>query len=121
MKQLFPVLVCLTLIGCVTNYQMTTFYVKNNTNKTVNLKASVDKLSSMGSFVMTLPFTVLPHDSVLARNVQLRKDAPPTAWFTQFIVFPIDSVKLNDPNDANNWIKSTDTKGEQIYIFNVAK
>ena len=121
MKRLFSILTCLTLASCMTNYQMTTFYVKNNTNRTVNFKASVDKLSSMGSFIMTLPFTVLPNDSVIARKVQLRKNAPPTAWFTQFILFPIDSVKLNDPNDAINWIKSTDTKGKQIYIFKVAK
>ena len=121
MKRLFPIFVCFTLASCMTNYKMTTFYVKNNTNKTVNFKASVDKLSSMGSFIMTLPFTILPNDSVLARKVQLRKDAQPTAWFTQFILFPVDSIKLNDPNDANNWIKSTDAKGKQIYIFNVAK
>ena len=118
MKRLFPILTSLTLASCMTNYKMTTFYVKNNTNKTVNFKASVDKYNS---FIMTLPFIVLPNDSVLARKVQLRKDAPPTAWFTQFIIFPIDSIKLNDPNDANNWIKSTDAKGKQIYTFNVAK
>jgi len=121
MKRLFPILTCLTLASCMTNYKMTTFYVKNNTSKTVNFKASVDKFTSAGSFIMTLPFTVLPNDSVLARKVQLRKDAEPTAWFTQFILFPIDSLKLNDPNDANNWIKSTDAKGKQIYTFNVAK
>ena len=121
MKIFFPFFACLTLGSCMTNYKMTTFYVKNNTNKTVNFKASVDKLSLMGSFIMTLPFTVLPNDSVLARKVQLRKDVPPTAWFTQFILFPVDSVKLNDPNDANNQIKSTDAKGKQVYTFNVTK
>ncbi len=121
MKQLLPLLACLSLTSCMTNYKMTTFYVKNNTDKTINFKASVEKLSSGGSFIMTLPFTVLPKDSVLARKVQLRKDASPTAWFTQFILFPVDSVKLNDPNDANNWIKSADAKGNQIYIFNVAR
>lgn len=121
MKRLILILACFALTSCMTNYKMTTFYVKNNTNKTVNFKASVDKLSSMGSFIMTLPFTVLPNDSVLARKVRLRKDAPPTAWFTQLILFPVDSVKLNDPNDANNWIKSTDAKGKQVYTFNVAK
>lgn len=84
-------------------------------------QASVDKLSPMGPFMMTLPFTVLPNDSVLTRKVQLKKDAPPTVWFTQLIIFPIDSIPLNDPNDPNNWIKSTDSKGKPIFIFNVAK
>lgn len=105
----------------MTNYQLTTFYVKNNTNKTVNFKASVEKLSSMGSFNMTLPFTVLPKDSVLARRANFRKGISPTQWFTQFIIFPVDSVVLNDPKDPNNWIKSTDMKGKLVYTFNIAK
>jgi hypothetical protein len=100
---------------------MTTFYVKNNTNKTIHFKASVEKLTSMGIYNMTLPFTVLTMDSVLARKVGIRKGSPPTVWFTQFIIFPIDSIKLNDPNDPNNWINSTDSKGKPIYIFNVTK
>ena len=100
---------------------MTTFYVKNNTNKTVNFKASVDKYSSMGTFNMTLPFTVFPMDSVLARKVSLRNGAPPFAWFTQFILFPVDSIIFNDPNDPVNWIKSFDTKGKPVYTFVVAK
>ncbi len=87
----------------------------------ISFKA-IDKVFSSPSVNWaSLPFTVLPNDSVLARKVQLRKDAPPTAWFTQFVLFPVDSVKLNDPNDPNNWIKSTDAKGKQIYTFNVAK
>ena len=121
MKRLFSILFCLTLAGCMTNYQMTTFYVKNNTNKTVRFKATVEKLSSMGTSYMTLPFTVLPFDSVLARKIGIRKGAAPTVWFTQFIIFPIDSLKFNDPNDPGNWIQSTDPKGKPIYIFNVSK
>lgn len=115
-------LTCVVLFsGCVSNYQSTTFYVKNNANKPINFKASVEKLSSMGPFVVTQPFTVLPQDSVLARYVKLRKDAPPTAWFTEFIIFPADSVKLNDPKDAGNWVKTIDAKGKPVYTFNLAK
>lgn len=105
----------------MTNYQLTTFYVKNNTDKTVNFKASVIKYSSMGQFEMTLPFTILPKDSVLARRAKFRKDVLPNQWFTQFIIFPVDSVVLNDPNISINWIKSTDAKGKLIYTFNIAK
>ncbi len=107
--------------GCVSNYQSTTFYVKNNANKPLNFKASVEKYSSMGPFVMTLPFTVLPQDSVLARSVKLRKDLPPTAWFTDFIIFPADSVKLNDPKNAGNWVKTIDAKGNPVYTFKLAQ
>lgn len=87
----------------------------------MNFKASVEKYSSMGPFVMTLPFTVLPKDSVLARSVKLRKDLPPTAWFSEFIIFPADSVALNDPKKADNWVKTLDAKGKPVYTFNLAK
>lgn len=115
-------LTCVVLFsGCVSNYQSTTFYVKNNASKPLNFKASVEKYSSMGPFVMTLPFTVLPQDSVLARSVKLRKDLPPTAWFTDFIIFPADSVKLNDPKNAGNWVKTIDAKGNPVYTFKLAQ
>lgn len=75
----------------------------------------------MGQFEMTLPFTVLPNDSVLARRGKFKRDASPNKWFTVFILFPVDSVALNNPNLSQNWIKSTDSKGKPIYTFNVAK
>lgn len=103
------------------NYPMTSFYVKNNSDKPLNFKASVMKYSSMGLFEMTLPFTVLPHDSVLARQVGLRKDAQPTAWFTGFIIFPTDSILFNDPNNSANWLKYTDAKGRPVYTFTLTK
>ena len=87
----------------------------------MNFKASVEKISTVGPFIMTLPFTVLPKDSVLARSVKLRKDLPPTAWFHEFITFPADSVSLNDPKNADNWIKTTDAKGRPVYTFNLAR
>jgi hypothetical protein len=121
MKRIYAIITCIALTGCITNYQATTFYVKNNTSKTVNFKASVEKLSSMGTYIMTVPFTVLPADSVLARQVGIRKGAPPTAWFTDFIIFPVDSVQLNDPKDSANWIPSTNAKGKPVYTFNIAK
>jgi hypothetical protein len=121
MKILFYILACLALSNCTTNYPLTTFYVRNNTDKTVNFKASVIKYSSMGQVEMTLPFTVLPNDSVLARRANFRKDVLPNQWFTEFIIFPVDSVVLNDPNISANWIKSTDTKGKLIYTFKIAK
>lgn len=118
MKQLLFILPALAFTSCVSNYAMTTFYVKNNSDKTLNFKASIVKYSSMGGPVeMTLPFTVLPHDSVLARRVGLKKDALPTAWFTKFNIFPTDSISFNDPDNAANWVKSTDANGKPVYTF----
>lgn len=115
-------LTCVVLFsGCVSNYQSTTFYVKNNTNKPMNFKASIEKYSSMGPFIMTLPFTVLPQDSVLARSAKFKKDMPPNVWFTEFIIFPVDSVRLNDPKNADNWVKTINAKGKPVYTFNLAK
>jgi len=121
MKQLFYILTCLAISGCFTNYTVTSFYVKNNTDKTVNFKAAVMKYSSMGEFEMTVPFTVLPNDSVLARRAKFRNDILPHQWFTQFIIFPVDGVLLNDPNIPENWIRSADKKGKPVYSFNIAK
>lgn len=111
----------LAFTGCMTNYPLTTFYVKNNSGKTVHFKAGVIKHSSAGPFEMTVPFTVLPGDSVLARQVHLKKDAPPSVWFTSFIIFPVDSVVLNEPKKDENWIRYTDAKGKTVYTFNIAQ
>jgi len=73
MKSIVYILVCLTFPGCVINYPLTTFYVKNNSDKTINFKASILKYSTMGAFEMMLPFTVLPKDSVIARKQNLEK------------------------------------------------
>jgi hypothetical protein len=105
----------------MTNYPLTTFYVKNNSDKTINFKASIIKQSTMGAFDMTLPFRVFPRDSVVARRANFKKNISPTEWFTQFTIFPVDSVSLNDPKDPNNWLKSTDARGNIIYTFTIAK
>lgn len=121
MKQLYVILIIFGLTACSLNYPTTTFYVKNTTNKTLNFKASIIKYSSMGPFEMTLPFSVPPNDSILARQTGFKKDAEPNKWFTKFTIFPTDSIIFNDPNNSNNWIKSVDSKGRPVYTFNIAK
>lgn len=121
MKQILTVLILLLFSACNVNYPVTSFYVKNTSGKTINFKASILKYSSMGQFEMTLPFAVAPHDSTLARRVGFHKDAVPTAWFRTFVIFPTDSVLLNDPNDDGNWIKSSDEKGKPVYTFTLTK
>lgn len=121
MKKLILFLSIVMYTGCMSNYPRTTFYVKNTSDKTINFTASVMKYSSMGRFEMTLPFMVLPHDSVLARIVGYRKDALPIYWYTKFIIFPVEGIIMNDPNNAENWIKSTDEKGKTIYTFSLTK
>ncbi|MBL0303785.1 MAG: hypothetical protein IPQ23_19150 [Cytophagaceae bacterium] len=121
MKNIIKILTLFALTSCGTNYPMTTFYVKNQSNKTINFKASVIKLSSLGQQLVTVPFTVLPKDSVLARQVGLKIDAKPTAWFHEFIIFPVDSLQTNDPKLAENWIKSINKAGRTIYTFNLTK
>lgn len=121
MKNIVYIFISLLLAGCATNYPLTTFYVKNNTGKTINFKASIIKMTTIGEHEMTLPFMVLPNDSVVARRVNFRKDISPTKWFSQFIIFPVDSVVLNNPNDSTKWVKTTDVKGNPVYTFNIAK
>jgi hypothetical protein len=121
MRNLVILIFTLNCTSCFVNYPLTTFYVKNTTDKTLNFKASVMKRSSMGPFEMTLPFAVLPHDSVIARRTNFKTDASPAAWFTRFIIFPTDSVLFNDPDNQDNWIKTTDERGRPIYTFTMSK
>lgn len=120
MKWIFALLFLVLVTGCMMNYPATKFYVKNNTDQTIYFKASVIKQSTItGPFEMTVPFTVLSGDSVLARHVNFREDAAPTAWFTNFTLLPIEGTLLKDPNQPENWIKSTDDKGKPVYTFTV--
>jgi hypothetical protein len=122
MKKIFFILLTTIMFGsCMTNYPTTTFYVKNTSDNTQNFKASIMKYSSMGPYEMTLPFAVPAQDSVVARKVEFRQDAIPTAWFTEFIIFPSDSVAFNDPKNPENWVKSTDEKGKTVYTFTMTK
>jgi hypothetical protein len=75
----------------------------------------------MGPQILTVPFIVAPNDTILARNVSLHKNAEPQAWFREFIIFPTDSIQFNDPKQPENWVKSFDTKGRAVYIFNLSK
>ncbi|WP_126973225.1 hypothetical protein [Gynurincola endophyticus] len=121
MKYLFLLIILIGFSSCKTNYTLTTFYVKNPTAQSLNFKASIIKYNSMGPYEMTLPFTVLPGDSVLARQVKLRNDIPPNKWFTQFVNFPVEGIVFNDPNLENNWVKSIDEKGKPVFTFTLAK
>jgi hypothetical protein len=121
MRKFTYIIFCLTLTSCFGSYPLTTFYVKNNSDKAINFKASILKQSSMGAFEMTLPFTVLPKDSVLARRGKFINTIKPTDWFTDFVIFPVDSLPMNDPKILSNWVKSTDSKGNPIFIFNISK
>lgn len=119
MKNTILICILLGLTSCMTNYPMTTFYVKNTSNETLNFKATIVKQSSMGTQEMTLPFAVPPNDSVVVRKVGFKKGIEPTAWFTKFIIFPTDSITFNDPNKPENWEKTIDEKGRPVYIFNM--
>lgn len=121
MKLIIIIFAALTLTSCITNYQLTNFYVKNTTDKTLNFKASIIKYSSMGPNEMTLPFAVPPNDSILARQVRFKKGIEPNLWFTKFNIFPADNVSFNDPNNSTNWVKSFDAKGRLVYTFTINK
>ena len=100
---------------------MSTFYVKNTSNKAVNFNASVVKYSQMGPFLLNIPFTVKAQDSVLARKVALRNDLTPENWFEKFEIFPTDSLQFNDPKNSQNWVKTIGKDGKPIYTFNIVK
>ncbi|MBL4643086.1 MAG: hypothetical protein JKY44_05785 [Flavobacteriaceae bacterium] len=103
------------------NYPTTTFYVKNNADKAINFQSTVLKRSSNGPFKVTVPFTVQPKDSVLARKVGFKKDAEPQKWFIEFTISPVVGIKMNNPNKPENWKKGTSIKGKRFYTFTIAE
>ena len=83
--------------------------------------ASVMKFSQSGPYDVNQSFTVKPNDSVLARKVSMRNDVSPEKWFTQFNIFPTDSLEFNDPKNPQNWVKTIGKDGKPIYTFNIVK
>lgn len=100
----------------------TTFYVKNQSEKPINFQSTVLKRSSNGPYEVTVPFTVQPKDSVLARKTMFKKDGEnPQNWFTKFTIFPVDGVKINDPYKAENWKKWINNENRPCYTFIIAE
>lgn len=112
---MIPILL-LALSGCSTQYPTTTFWINNNTEKTVNIKASL--------FIDTLPpphildvfFTIEPEDSVLFRQSTFNKQGNPAKIFKEIKFVPVDK-QINNPSDSTNWIKSMDSNGKPKFNF----
>jgi len=121
-------LICYTLTSCGIlipfperkNFPITTFYVKNNSNETINFSSTV-VVFPMSRGPLTRNFSVSPKDSILARQVEFKKDAEPQKWFLKFEIFPNDNVKTFDPNKSENWKKGFNTKGRPCYTFTIAE
>ncbi|TCN52471.1 hypothetical protein [Flavobacterium circumlabens] len=120
MKKILIVSLILTFMSCG-SYTMSTFYVKNTSDREVNFSAAVVKYSQMGPFLLNVPFTVKPNDSVLARKVKMRNDVSPENWFQKFEIFPVDGVEYNDPKESQNWIKTIGKDGNPVYTFKIVK
>lgn len=120
MKKITAFLIFFSFLSCGT-YTMTSFYVKNTSDKNVSFDASVLKFSQNGPYDVNQNFIIKPKDSVLARKVSMKKDVSPEKWFTQFNIFPTDSLEFNDPKDPQNWLKSYSNDGQLIYVFNIVK
>ena len=102
------------------NYPTTTFYVKNNSNETINFSSSVI-VFPMSRGPLKRTFSVPPKDSILTRQVEFKKDAEPQKWFFEFKIFPNDNVKIFDPNKTENRKKGFDIKGKLFYTFLIAE
>ena len=99
-------------------YPTTIFYVKNNSSETINFNSTV-VVFPMSRGPLTRNFSVPPKESILARQVDFKKDAEPQKWFLEFKIFPNEKVKLFDPNKAENWIKGVNSKGKNyLHIYN---
>lgn len=104
------------------NYPMTAFIVKNTSDKPISFSASVLKHSQiMGPQIIDNSFTVKPKDSLIVRQTNFKRDGEnPQNWFQEFKIFPVDGIEMNDPKNAQNWIKSS-KDNIPIYTFTINK
>lgn len=124
-KIVFFLLAGVPLSGCGSlggNYPLTTFFVKNTSDKPISFTTSIIKRSQMaGPQIITKAFTVNPNDSILARELYYKKDTQsPQGWFSEFKIMPVDGIKMNDPLLASRWKKSTKEKNI-YYTFTLNK
>ena len=102
------------------NFPTTTFYVTNNSTKTINFSSTV-VVFPMSRGPLTRSFSIIPKDTILVRQVEYKKDSEPQKWFLEFKIFPVDGIEMNDPNKAENWIKGINEKERPIYTFTIAE
>lgn len=104
------------------NSPMTAFIVKNTSDKPISFSASVLKYSQiMGPQIIDNSFTVRPKDSIIVRQTYFKRDGEnPQNWFQEFKIFPVKGIEMNDPKNAQNWIKSS-KDNVPIYTFTINK
>lgn len=125
MKAFYFIFISFMLSGCASlngNSPMTAFIVKNTTDKPISFTASVLKYSQIaGPQLITNSFTVQPNDSIIARQTYFKRDGEnPQKWFNEFKIFPVEGIELNDPNLAENWVKSS-KENIPVYTFTLNK
>jgi hypothetical protein len=122
MKKVIVFLIIAMCIACSKEYITTEFYVKNTSFQTIYFEASVFKSSeTLGPYEVFEQFTVYPGDSVLARRRKMEKDCTePQKWFTSFVIYPVEGIQMNNPNLAENWVKSN-KNDTAIYVFTLNK
>jgi len=114
MKKLLLIFIIIE-IGC--SYPMTTFWVNNNTEKEVRFTAGAFHLPSHS--IRTLPFSIPPNDSVLLRRIGLKEGGNITNIFGDISFVTMDSIKIKDPMNLENWQKAKDKNGQTIFIFKI--
>ena len=121
-KKLIALGFALLCFACSKESITTEFYVKNTSTKTISFDASVIKFSQITDpYEVFLSFTVHPDEIVLARKTGFEKDGKePQKWFNTFVIHPVDGIQMNDPNLAENWIKSN-KDGTPTYTFTLNK
>jgi hypothetical protein len=126
MKKIIVLLLITSILTSCTvlngNSPMTAFIVKNTSEKPISFSASVVKFSqSMGAQTINNSFTIKPKDSIIVRQTYFKRDGEnPQNWCQEFKIFPVDGVEMNDPKNAQNWIKSS-KDNTPIYTFTINK
>jgi hypothetical protein len=124
-KLLFTMLIVTLFVRCgATNGSrpMTSFIVKNTSDKSIRFSASTFRQSkNNGKLVIKNTYTVNANDSIIVKKDHYKKDgADPQSWFQEFRIFTVDGIDFNDPNNAANWVKTV-KDNKPAYTFTINK
>ena len=113
-KLLYPIPFIILLSSCQ-SYQTASFWIENNSDQKVEFQSSVISATTMtGPAIMARPFTAKPGEAINLGEAGFYEETNITDVFNCEV---IDTVKVKNPKNIENWVKTTDDKGKTKYVL----
>lgn len=114
-KLLYPLPFIIILLSSCQSYPTASFWIENNSNQTIEFQSSVVSATTMtGPAVISRPFKAEPGEVINLGETNFDEETKITDIFNYKV---IDTVKIKNPKDIQNWIKTTDKKGKTKYVL----